>query len=231
MGGEFFWNDIEEYCGYRLQQNIITKHARIIDACDDRVAWGTIEGMKEKMKIFMPGTELAERGDIIGIRRKHIPYVGIDIASLYEHYAIYIGNDEVIHFCGREENFEAPSIQKDSLEHFLGNEPDANYFVIKFSPKDNRPMKINTKTDIQGQLGFMDLIEEDDAYKRLINSSDFHIYSGNESVDRAYSRLGEKGYDIIFKNCEHFAMWCKTGVAYSSQVKKIFSYNDIPIHT
>ncbi len=229
MGGEYFWKDIETINGYKLQKNIITGHARILNAHNDRVAWGSVEGMKEKMKIFMPEIELVETGDIIGIRRRHIPYVGIDIAALYEHYAIYIGNGDVIHFCGREENFETPSIRKDSLNYFLNNDPDSNYFVIKFNPKDNRPMKINTKTDMQGQLGFMDLIETEDAYKNLIKSSKFHIYSGNECVDRAYSKLGEKGYNLIFKNCEHFAMWCKTGVAYSSQVKKIF-LRTLPIH-
>ncbi len=221
MGGEFFWKDIEESNGYRLQQNTITGHARILGACNDRVAWGTIEGMKEKMKIFMPDTELVEIGDIIGIRRKHIPYVGIDIAALYEHYAIYIGDDEVIHFCGREENFETPSIRKDSLDYFLNNDPDSNYFVVKFSPSDNRPMKINTKTDMQGQMGLMDIVEINGTYKKLIKDKDFHIYSGDECVKRAYSRLCETSYNLIIKNCEHFAMWCKTGVAYSSQVENI----------
>ena len=83
-------------------------------------------------------------------------------------------------------------------------------------------MKINTKTDIQGQVVLMDLIEKKNTYKSLARNRKFHIYSGHESVERAYSRLGENGYNLIFKNCEHFAMWCKTGVVYSSQVEKIF---------
>ena len=30
-------------------------------------------------------------------------------------------------------------------------------------------------------------------------------------VERALSRLGEHGYNLLTNNCEHFARWCKTG--------------------
>lgn len=38
-------------------------------------------------------------------------------------------------------------------------------------------------------------------------------------VHRAESRLGERRYNLLFNNCEHFATWCKTGVSESQQVK------------
>lgn len=38
-------------------------------------------------------------------------------------------------------------------------------------------------------------------------------------VRRAESRLGERKYNLLFNNCEHFATWCKTGVNDSQQVK------------
>ena len=37
-------------------------------------------------------------------------------------------------------------------------------------------------------------------------------------ISRARSKLGEKQYNLVANNCEHFAIWCKTGVSYSSQV-------------
>lgn len=40
-----------------------------------------------------------------------------------------------------------------------------------------------------------------------------------ETLRRAESRLGERGYDLVFGNCEHFATWCRTGVARSAQVE------------
>ena len=44
------------------------------------------------------------------------------------------------------------------------------------------------------------------------------IYSENEIIQRARSRLGGKGYDLFTNNCEHFARWCVTGEHISYQV-------------
>ena len=44
-------------------------------------------------------------------------------------------------------------------------------------------------------------------------------YIADTVIQRAESRLGEKKYNIIFNNCEHFATWCITGVSHSQQVK------------
>ncbi|NJL02721.1 MAG: NC domain-containing protein [Spirulinaceae cyanobacterium RM2_2_10] len=38
------------------------------------------------------------------------------------------------------------------------------------------------------------------------------------AVQRAESRLGERRYNLLFNNCEHFATWCKTGISSSQQV-------------
>ena len=38
-------------------------------------------------------------------------------------------------------------------------------------------------------------------------------------VERAESRLGERDYNLLFNNCEHFVNWCKTGISDSKQVK------------
>ena len=57
-------------------------------------------------------------------------------------------------------------------------------------------------------------------------------YSEREIVQRARSRLGEKGYNIVTNNCEHFARWCVTGKSVSTQVENVRkqikgSYKDI----
>jgi hypothetical protein len=39
-------------------------------------------------------------------------------------------------------------------------------------------------------------------------------------VQRAESRLGEQQYDLLTNNCEHFANWCKTGYAHSTQLAR-----------
>jgi Lecithin retinol acyltransferase len=38
-------------------------------------------------------------------------------------------------------------------------------------------------------------------------------------VERAKSRLGERDYNLLFNNCEHFTSWCKTGIDDSKQVR------------
>jgi hypothetical protein len=43
---------------------------------------------------------------------------------------------------------------------------------------------------------------------------------GDVVVRRAESRLGEKKYNLLFNNCEHFATWCKTGIATSRQIQE-----------
>lgn len=44
------------------------------------------------------------------------------------------------------------------------------------------------------------------------------IYGPDDSVQRAYSRLGEDWYNVLLNNCEHFVTWCIVGVHSSSQV-------------
>lgn len=39
-------------------------------------------------------------------------------------------------------------------------------------------------------------------------------------VHRAESRLGERKYNLLFNNCEHFATWCKTGISDSKQIRE-----------
>ena len=42
-------------------------------------------------------------------------------------------------------------------------------------------------------------------------------------MERARSKIGHKGYNLVNNNCEHFALWCKTGLAMSSQVEDILA--------
>ena len=48
-------------------------------------------------------------------------------------------------------------------------------------------------------------------------------YSAEEIVERAYSRLGEDNYSLMFNNCEHFACWCVTGSHSSQQVNRVMA--------
>ncbi len=44
------------------------------------------------------------------------------------------------------------------------------------------------------------------------------MFEPDAVVARAESRLGRRDFHLVFNNCEHFATWCKTGIADSEQV-------------
>lgn len=41
--------------------------------------------------------------------------------------------------------------------------------------------------------------------------------SAQEIVKEALSKIGEIGYNVLWKNCEHFAAYCRYGVNWSEQ--------------
>ncbi|MNF58679.1 NC domain protein [compost metagenome] len=45
-------------------------------------------------------------------------------------------------------------------------------------------------------------------------------FSGKKSVERAHARLGERQYNLLLNNCEHFVMWCIEGESASAQVRQ-----------
>ncbi|CAF0813212.1 unnamed protein product [Rotaria sp. Silwood1] len=45
-------------------------------------------------------------------------------------------------------------------------------------------------------------------------------FSNEETLQRAFSQLGKRGYSLLGNNCEHWARWCRTGEHYSEQVVK-----------
>lgn len=44
------------------------------------------------------------------------------------------------------------------------------------------------------------------------------------AVGRAENSLGARGFDPLLSNCEHFAVWCKTGRRESRQVSRAAAY-------
>ena len=43
LGGRQFWGDVQFFHGWRIQQNIFTKHYRLLDVNDHRHAWGSLQ--------------------------------------------------------------------------------------------------------------------------------------------------------------------------------------------
>ena len=54
-----------------------------------------------------------------------------------------------------------------------------------------------------------------------IRQHELRLFSREESVERAHTRLGEDWYNILLNNCEHFVTWCIHGLPISRQVNNI----------
>lgn len=86
--------------------------------------------------------------------------------------------------------------------------------VVHYSDKNS-----NFGTDIKIQEASLDDFASGFEVKVYqLDEKKYTLYSGEETLKRAYSRLGEKNYNLIFNNCEHFAVWCKTSISDSDQV-------------
>lgn len=192
-----FWENDKVCQGWTLQKDRITKNARIIDDKGIQRGNGSLAAMREKMERLL-SDDFLKPGDVIGVSR-----------GAYEHYGIYVGNRKVIHYAGVESDFGGRvSIHEAPFDEFIKS--SKNYFVISFDGK--YPVKIQSST------------------KFIVNSifdcgsRKYNTYSVEETLKRAYSRIGEKKYSLLINNCEHFAMWCKTGVSESTQVRKMLRY-------
>lgn len=196
------WRTIESRDGWALQQRTLSWKARIVGEDGRQKGNGSIAAMREKMDRLM-ADEFVRPGDVIGVSRK-----------LYEHYGIYVGAGRVIHYAGEGGDFGGRiSIHETRIDDFLKDGED--YFVVCFAP--GFPVKLRSETSFLFH-GVMDY------YNESFQQQEWNVYSPEETVQRAYSRLGEEKYSLISNNCEHFAIWCKTGRAQSSQVRQVAGY-------
>ena len=145
-----------------------------------------------------------KKGDVIGVHRKNLIHN-------YDHYGIYTGRGKVIHFSNEGSDMgDDVRIRRATLAQFK-NGAD-NVFVVDFEAY--RDYVENPELfDFEGlfKLAFDDLFD-----------NKITIYSPEETVERAEKQLGGGGYNLVFNNCEHFAVWCKTGKHESSQVQRFF---------
>ena len=143
-----------------------------------------------------------KNGDVIRVNR-----------GLYSHYGIYVEGGKVIHYTGATGPNDFNGIVREtSLEEFLNGSKNFNVCSFPEKPKSLSLRNFVHKNKILYQL--WQLVKK----SRLKN---YHLYSGDETVERAKSQLGKGGYNLALNNCEHFAVWCKTGVKDSSQVDNI----------
>jgi len=69
----------------------------------------------------------------------------------------------------------------------------------------------------------MDQFAKGDAVSVCCFKKRKRLHSRKETLLRAKSQIGKKGYNAVFNNCEHFVRWCKTGRYESIQVLDVFA--------
>lgn len=220
LGGKVFWQCLDKKDGWKLQYNPIVNHGRILDENDVRKAWGDKKVITEKFR-RLTRDEFLEAGDVVGVVRKKIPGTKIKIlGKIYEHYGIYVSDGKVVHFSSKgeegncETSAENASIREASLNDFLDGSKD--YFVLHFDKERKVPSKIQAKTNFN-------LYDVNFTYYDFSSCKNLTLFTPEETVKRAYSEIGKKGYNLLVNNCEHFAIWCKTGKRESYQVKNLYS--------
>ncbi len=60
LGGRQFWGDVRFFHGWKIQQNVLTKHYRLLDPNDARYASGSLERCKKKLEEIRIANKLPE---------------------------------------------------------------------------------------------------------------------------------------------------------------------------
>ncbi len=170
--------------------------------------------------------------------------------SRYWHHGIDMGDGTVIHLTGSIKNKKNAEVKRTSLEEFLegGTKEILNYkgFITRlFMHYELDPPRKRLRTAQPSAVIKIDPVPSllDDIfsaseqhYREIdrtlpkdpvftaskIRIIEERINDRERTITEALKHLGEKGYNLLFNNCEHFATFCKTGRRESFQVDEAF---------
>ena len=136
--------------------------------------------------------------------------------GLYDHYGIFLrvlGRDgeelHVIHYTGRDGHNDFSGIVRETaLDVFLDGADE--FMVCRYEGGECR-----------GRFLVMDIFRTrayTSEFSGMNELADCPGREGVRAVERGRSRIGAEGYSLPVNNCEHFAVWCRTGESESSQV-------------
>ena len=74
-----------------------------------------------------------------------------------------------------------------------------------------------------GRIAKVTLAEFCEGASCRVRDYPLRVYGRKESVERAYQRLGECDYNVVFNNCEQFVAWCIMGIGYCEQINAVVS--------
>jgi len=156
-------------------------------------------------------------GDII--------YVERDLG--YKHFGVYSGDKKVIHYVKDDSDFLDGVICETSLKRFLGG--NRVCYIVDFDNFGRRihNRQIQPQAITDSRINIFDILLIGKSLYDLFFGDERKLYSPEETVQRAreHTEPGKnRGYDLFFHNCEHFAIWCKTGVEESEQIDEFLKF-------
>ena len=91
------------------------------------------------------------------------------------------------------------------------------HYIKGDSPLDGRIAETSIEEFCDGDTLY---IAEDDKLLSIFQDADVTatFYGPRKTVQRARSMIGKGDYNLFDHNCEHFAIWCKTGLLESTQL-------------
>ncbi|KAL5012954.1 hypothetical protein ScPMuIL_011505 [Solemya velum] len=121
----------------------------------------------------------------------------------YSHWGVYVGDGHIVHMTGDGNDGINANFDSGKLFTICGTE-----FNKAFVKKDN----------------FWDVTQDSKAIKNNSKDRKCNPLSAEEIVERALARIGNITYNVLWKNCEHFAAWCRYDVEWSEQANKFLSW-------
>lgn len=133
-----------------------------------------------------------EEGDLVEFNR-----------GPYSHWGVYIGNEEIVHLSGDE---------NDGINGQVGL---THFFTIS-------GVRFNKAKVVKEN--FWKVTADSKAKKNNGKDRKCTPLSPDEVVEKALSMMGEIGYNVLWNNCEHFAAFCRYGQKWSEQADKFLSW-------
>ncbi len=234
MDKDYCWEDLDYAADATLQRHVVSGECRIVDQYGQVIDRGTQAQLEQAMvrraaraAVFsnnggtlpagintaafagsVPGVTgiqpvQAQYGDIIGVVR---------LGGTYVHYGIYVSDTCIVHYnIPASKTIGHAVVHATDLRNFLRD--DSEYFILDFPKPYMPPVTLGNAGSVPHTNSY-----SEELARSLQQTYGYHLYSPEETVARARSRLGETSYNFFTNNCEHFAIWCKTGVSESLQI-------------
>ncbi|KAK7095351.1 phospholipase A and acyltransferase 3-like [Littorina saxatilis] len=122
--------------------------------------------------------------------------------GIYSHWAVYIGEGEVAHLAGEED------------DGINGKLDSTHLFTVSGRSFQKACVKVDRFVEVAGRTK---------AVRNNSKDKKFTPLPPDCIVGNALTRLGQVGYNVLYQNCEHFASWCRYGEGKSDQADKVLT--------